>query len=426
MDISRLGTFQDCLRSPVHRWFKYPAGFSYRLVEMFIEELRLTQSHWILDPFMGSGTVNVVAKQRGVNSIGIEAHPFIHWVARVKCFWEFDMKRLHRKLSELLAYVSYPSSAELHQQDLTEFPELLHKCFSEPNLRKLKFIRETIGNFDLLPEERNFFLLALVATLRAATKAGAGWPYIAPSKYHAKQERDTIVVFSQTVNMFYQDLLTINAERCLPSPDCNLLLHDARQPYPLDEASVDLVITSPPYLNNYDYADRTRLELYFLGWAKSWHDITTQVRERLIISSTTQVRRAGFNEEPLNDELKNNAPIIYKELRTKITQLSHIRSKKGGKKSYDLMVASYFNDMLQAMKQVYRVLKTKAPFVLVLGDSAPYGVHIPTDIYLGEMALGLGFQQYAIQTLRGRGEKWRSNPQRHKMTLKEVLLTLWK
>jgi DNA modification methylase len=193
-----------------------------------------------------------------------------------------------------------------------------------------------------------------------------------------------------------------------------------------DEASVDLVITSPPYLNNYDYADRTRLELYFLGWAKSWHDITTQVRERLIISSTTQVRRAGFNEEPLNDELKNNAPIIYKELRTKITQLSHIRSKKGGKKSYDLMVASYFNDMLQAMKQVYRVLKTKAPFVLVLGDSAPYGVHIPTDIYLGEMALGLGFQQYAIQTLRGRGEKWRSNPQRHKMTLKEVLLTLWK
>jgi hypothetical protein len=250
MLISRLGTFQDSLRAPVHRWFKYPAGFSYRLVEMLIDEFRLTQSHWILDPFVGSGTVSIVAKQKGVNSVGIEAHPFIHWVARVKCFWEFDMKRLYRKLVELLAYVSCPSSTELHQQDLTEFPELLHKCFSDQNLRKLKFIRETIKSFDLLPEERDFSLLALVNTLRTATKAGAGWPYIAPSKYHAKKERDAVEVFSETVNMFYQDLLAVHNKWRPLQVACDLLLHDARQPYPLNEASVDLVITSPPYLNN--------------------------------------------------------------------------------------------------------------------------------------------------------------------------------
>jgi len=426
IDISRLGTFQDCLRAPVHRWFKYPAGFSHRLVEMFIEELRLTQSHWVLDPFVGSGTVNVIAKQKGVNSVGIEAHPFIHWVARVKCFWEFDMKRLNRKLAELLAYVSCPSSAELHQQDLTEFPKLLHKCFSEQNLQKLKFIRENIKHFDLLPEERDFFLLALVDTLRTATKAGAGWPYIAPSKYHEKQERDAIVVFSKTANMFYQDLVAIHNKWRPLQVAYDLLLHDARQPYPLNEASVDLVITSPPYLNNYDYADRTRLELYFLGWAKTWQDITRQIREKLITSSTTQVRRAEFNEEPLNDELKNIAPIVHKELQQKIAQLSHIRHSKSGKKSYDLMVADYFNDMLQVLKQVYRALKPNTLFVLVLGDSAPYGVHIPTDIYLGEMAVSLGFQSYTIQTLRRRGEKWHSNPQRHQVALKEVLLTLRK
>ena len=153
MDITRIGTFQDCLRAPVHRWFRYPAGFSYRLVEMLINEFRLRQSHWILDPFAGSGTVNVVAKQYGINSVGIEAHPFVHWVACVKCFWEFDMKRLHDKLVELLSYVRSPTPGDLRQQDLTEFPELLHKCFSEQNLRKLKFLRETIKGFDLLPKE---------------------------------------------------------------------------------------------------------------------------------------------------------------------------------------------------------------------------------------------------------------------------------
>ena len=426
MDITRIGTFQDCLRAPVHRWFRYPAGFSYRLVEMLINEFRLRQSHWILDPFVGSGTVSVVAKQKDVNSIGMEAHPFVHWVARVKCFWEFDIKRLHCKLGELLTYVSCPSSAELQQQDLTEFPELLHKCFSEQNLQKLKFIRESIKSFDLLPEERDLFLLALVDTLRTATKAGAGWPYIAPSKYHEKRERDAIVVFSETANMFYHDLVGIHNKWRPVQVTCDLLLHDARQPYPLNEASVDLVITSPPYLNNYDYADRTRLELYFLGWAKTWQDITTQVRERLITSSTTQVRRSEFNEEPLNDELKNIAPIVYKELQQKIAQLSHIRHSKSGKKSYDLMVADYFNDMLQVLKQIYRALKPNTLLVLVLGDSAPYGVHIPTDIYLGEMAVSLGFRRYTIQTLRKRGEKWRSNSQRHQVTLKEVLLVLSK
>jgi len=226
--------------------------------------------------------------------------------------------------------------------------------------------------------------------------------------------------------MFYQDLVAIHNKWRPLQVACDLLLHDARQPYPLNEASVDLVITSPPYLNNYDYADRTRLELYFLCWAKTWQDITRQIREKLITSSTTQVRRAEFNEEPLNDELKNIAPIVHKELQQKIAQLSHIRHSKSGKKSYDLMVADYFNDMLQVLKQVYRALKPNTLFVLVLGDSAPYGVHIPTDIYLGEMAVSLGFQSYTIQTLRRRGEKWHSNPQRHHVALKEVLLILRK
>jgi ubiquinone/menaquinone biosynthesis C-methylase UbiE len=88
------------------------------------------------------------------------------------------------------------------------------------------------------------------------------------------------------------------------------------------------------------------------------------------------------------------------------------------------MVAGYFNDMVAVLKQVYRVMKPGASFVLVLGDSAPYGVHIPTETYLGELALGLGFRRYTVRTLRRRGDKWRHNPQRHRAALKEALLTL--
>lgn len=426
LETAKLGTFQDCLKAPIHRWFKYPAGFSYRLVEALIDELGLNQSHWILDPFVGCGTVSVVAKMRGVNSVGIEAHPFVYWVAKVKCFWEFDLVQLRRKLAELLRAISLPTKSDLDAQDLSEFPELVRKCFSETNLRKLKFIRDTIMAFEFTPQERDLFLLALADTLRSASKAGAGWPYIAPSEYHAKQERDAITVFSETAQMFVQDLKEAQANRAKVNVACELLLHDAREPYPLNDESVDLVITSPPYLNNYDYADRTRLELYFFGWAKSWRDITENIRERLIAAATTQIRRTDFRDNPLNEAIRQIAPAVYDELRRKISQLAEIRRHKGGKKSYDLMVAGYFNDMVQVLKEVYRVLKRGAQFVMVLGDSAPYGVHIPTDIYLGEIGLGLGFRRYTIQTLRSRGDKWRDNPQRHKVPLHEVILTFWR
>ncbi len=82
----RIGTFQDSLRAPIHRWFKYPAGFSYKLVEVLIEEYRLDETHWILDPFVGCGTTAVTAKERGVNCVGIEAHPFVFQVAQTKIF----------------------------------------------------------------------------------------------------------------------------------------------------------------------------------------------------------------------------------------------------------------------------------------------------------------------------------------------------
>lgn len=74
----------------------------------------------------------------------------------------------------------------------------------------------------------------------------------------------------------------------------------------------------------------------------------------------------------------------------------------------------------------YRVLKPGACFVLILGDSAPYGVHVPTEEIIGEIGLGIGFRDYSILELRERGNKWKANPQRHHVPLRESILTLKK
>src|SRR5581483_9911707 len=150
------------------------------------------------------------------------------------------------------------------------------------------------------------------------------------------------------------------------------------------------------------------------------------VRDKLITAATTQIRRTDFEDNLLNQDLRDLEPKLYKELTDKIYQLSKERLHKGGKKSYDLMVVGYFNGLLQVLKQVYRVLKPYASFVMVLGDSAPYGVYIPTEEYLGRLAMSLGFRNYHVQNLRERGGKWKHNTQRHKVMLKEGLLLLQK
>ena len=60
---------------------------------------------------------------------------------------------------------------------------------------------------------------------------------------------------------------------------------DARNIETVQDDSIDLVITSPPYANNYDYADATRFELTFLGEIENWGDLHDNVRKDLIISS---------------------------------------------------------------------------------------------------------------------------------------------
>ena len=75
----------------------------------------------------------------------------------------------------------------------------------------------------------------------------------------------------------------------------------------LDRNSIDFAFTSPPYLNNYDYADRARLELYFLGWASSWDEISDKIRKKLIVSCSHQAVEMRLSEGLMpSDEMEED------------------------------------------------------------------------------------------------------------------------
>ena len=421
---SEYGSFRDSLRAPIHRWFTYPAGYSYKLVDAKIAQYSLTGGSTVADPFLGTGTTSIAAKMAGVNSVGIEAHSFVHWVAQTKMFLNHDLADLS---ASVRAAIERADELTGRSEWSDVWPPLVYKCFTEDNLMRLAALRQAISESDVEPHIRDFMKLALTSTLRVVTTAGAGWPYIAPSKYHAKKvERHAVVEFEARCDLMLSDLQQIQSIG-VPYSSHEVILGDARKFASYAEPeTIDLIVTSPPYLNNYDYADRTRLETYFWGYHESWADITREVRDHLVMAATTQVRMSSMSDVIQLPGIRKVDERLHAELIEITGRLREMRSVKSGRKTYDYMVAGYFEDMLQVLIGARDVLKPGGHFALVLGDSAPYGVHVPTEEIVGRLALAVGFASYDMERLRTRGGKWGHNPQRHKVPLKESILTIAK
>lgn len=424
------GTFKDSLRAPVHRWFTYPAGYSYKAVEFSFKAHGIKRGNCVYDPFMGTGTTNVVAKSVGINSFGVEAHPFVFTIAKTKLDFGLPLGKLNNYLQDIENHVSKRGenrNADHSSQLLRKMPALVKKCYAPKTLRDLILIREEIANLDAPARYIDFLNVGLTSVLRQIASVQTGWPYIAPNKCKVTSEaKDALKTFVKQIYLMAQDIQLMKHRTSDFVSKHRVYKADARDTshYFKDE-SADFVITSPPYLNNFDYADRTRLEMYFFGHAETWGDISKKVRTKLMTCATTQISRTD-SKYVLSEDLKTFCPDVYRFLYDSVQKLGVLRLQKGGKKSYDLMVSGYFNDIFRVLKDTARILKPNSHALFILGDSAPYGVHIQTDKLIAEIGLNVGFSEYSITQLRTRGGKWAKNPQRHKVGLREAIVTLVK
>ncbi|MCY4489856.1 MAG: DNA methyltransferase [Thaumarchaeota archaeon] len=410
------GSFKDSRKSPIHRWFMYPAGYSHKLVEAMIRRYNMDKNSLLVDPFLGSGTTTLAASHIGIKSIGVEAHPFVAWVAKTKCA-KWNVSRLESEYEKLTSEIRYDVG---NFTSTVKYPDLIYKCFSKKTLSTLEKIHNAVKvvNFG-----KDFFKLALVATLRNVSTAGTGWPYIAPSEHAKKTPKvDAVTAFDNQCRLMLNYVSQYDQKA-----DARVVLGDSRNisSY-MNGQEADLIITSPPYLNNYDYADRTRFETYFLGMYENWGEITKHVRDKLITAATTQVSVSKDMEKAKMPTVKDLSTTIHSDISRLISHMSDMRNIKPGKKRYDIMTGGYFEDLSKVMIEMYEIMPKNGHAIMVLGDSAPYGVHVPTDVLIGRIGKAIGFKQYKIKVLRERGGKWRSNPQRHHVELRETITTLTK
>lgn len=406
----RAPVFADNMRLPVHRWFRYSAGFSARWARAVIEEARLQQgARMVLDPFAGSGTTLLAAQEAGVRSIGAEPHPFVHRVAQAKLHWDLDPDTFLASAKNTLKEPSRTKSKAS--------PALLLKCYEPETLTALRAIQRALPR-QALPH-RELLWLALMAILRPTSHVGtAQWQYILPNKRKARvaAPRDA---FLDTCKQFASDIAQRRREISGGGThaESTVAPWDARDLSRLPAGSIDLVVTSPPYANNYDYADAARLEMTFEGDVRSWSDLAP-VRARLMRSCSQHV--AGFSiEETLQNDLLTP---IRPELAEVVRRLSEAKASHAGKKAYDAMISAYFFDMATVWRELRRVCSDGASVHFVIGDSAPYGVPVPVDRWLGELALASGFRTFQFTKLRDRNDKWKNR--KHRVPLHEGILSV--
>lgn len=398
--VGHSSNFLDNMRLPIHRWFRYSAGFSAEWVKWLLAQ-RKGQELRVIDPFVGSGTTCLACDEMGVPSHGIEAHPFVHRVALAKLSYAADSERFIAKADSAFKFVRNATA------QTAQYPEIIRKCYGEETLNYLDRFRQAVeAEQDGTPEARLLWM-TLVSSLRAVSAAGtAPWQYVLPGR------RKTVppapeVILHRSVQMIAADMRFM-ARRAKPL--AKLCADDARKCTTVSDSWATLVITSPPYANNYDYADATRLEMAFMGEIRGWGDLQQTVRQHLVRACSQHVPPNSVN---LGEILESPelAP-IRDEIVPVCCELSSVRLERGGKKTYNNMVACYFLDMAQVWKALRRVCASPSEVCIVIGDSAPYGIYVPVVEWLGRLARAAGFENWTFEKLRDRNNKWKNRKHR--------------
>jgi DNA modification methylase len=389
LGMRQLVTYVPNKTVPIHRWFSYKEGFSAALVDAFLREFGAQPGKSrVFDPFVGCGTTVIVAKQAGYGAWGIDILPVAIFVAGVKLrsAEDYDLLRLKAGIDRLLDNPYHEPSISA-PQDVRIIP----LAFSEDILNEILFFKE-----EILKEEdesvREFLLLGLLSILEKVSYTSKDGQFL-----RLKPERNIPPVrttLARQLRLMYRDLTTIGyqmrlfekpAKYVVPSSRTYVLLADARDFTSTIEDYADVIITSPPYLNRYDYSRIYSLELC-LAFVEDFAGLK-EVRYSLL--------RSHIESRPAPTD-KVNYPAL-------LEVLSNLAGKKLNNPRIPIMIKGYFEDMNLVLKELYRVCRPGAKIALVVGNVRFEGELIPVDLLLSELASDVGFSIDKVIITRYKG-----------------------
>lgn len=370
--------------SPRQRWYFYKEGFSSELVKMAIEQVGLCPDDLIIDPFNGSGTTTLTASVLGYRSIGIEVNPFTSFLSGAKLS-NIDPRLIDKYIPDILDGIHSGNKSDLINFSTFSkregrvkwlFNDSILFAFDGGWTKSLK-----IRNLEL----RRLIQLALLSSAMEncnAKKDGKGL------KYKLNWEKSD---FDKTkfVQSFEKEILKIK-EDLESNPITNratIINTDVRGFFKNTViGQFKLCITSPPYLNTFDYTDIYRPELFLGKFVKSPEDLY-----KLRMSTMRSHIQVSW-ELPIDNEFGIEYHNSMMHLRANLDKLMH--------RNIPIMIQAYFEDMSNLLMNLKKNAAVNAQIWIIIANSAYADREIPVDIIIGEIAENIGFKLKEIGVLR--------------------------
>ncbi len=402
----QLVSFQANKHLPFFRWFKFKEGFSSPLVKYLIDQGPHHRRDVLLDPFAGSGAALFSAKEKGLNVIGIELLPVGVYVIKNRLVsGRIDVAQFSSIVKEIRAvdFLQYEKEgpAKFNHLNITvgAFPGETEKSING----FLNYCEKRIDDRDI----KNLLLFAVFSNLESISFTRKDGQYLRWDDRAHKNGGKTgfnkgkVYFFKEALNKklaeMVFDISVMSRDNDVERG--NFTLHEDSVLFKLPELekeSVDLIVTSPPYCNRYDYTRTYALELAFLGvddeklkeLRQSLLTSTVENREKMNqLRDFYRKKRRGEGFDKMEAAFGSQAAL--KEI---VSVLEDYKTqKKLNNPNILRMVKNYFFEMCLVIFEMYRVLK-KDGIVYMVNDNVRYaGETIPVDLILSDFAESAGF-----------------------------------
>lgn len=379
----------------VHRWYPFVEGYSKEFIEEILKELPYTPQ-CAMEPFCGSGTTPVELQNHNIRCYSFEVSPFMFLLAKVKLERSYDestLKNYRNKVSEKLA----KPIADIRSVEAVPFGDrVVHKDglrkwnFHDSSLDGILDIRHAIRT--VVDDERykSLFSIALASIILQASNVFRNGKCLSYKKGWEKKiiKRDEVhnLFLNQLDTVILEDVRTLASQQTAVQNVDICYYGDVRQSIEIvPDNTLDLIITSPPYLNSRDYTDIYMLELRTLQLVNC-HDDLQRLRKSTI-RSHVQVKYS---------EVK---PIANPRLIKCLSDMTQSDTKSWNPDIFN-MICGYFEDMKQLFTAFSKKMRKGGIVYFNVANSAYFGVEVPVDYIISDIAEDCGFVVIEIRKAR--------------------------
>lgn len=316
----------------------------------------------VLDPMCGSGTVLAAATTRGHSARGFDVDPLAVLMSSVATH-AVDTEEVIAEAERVCA-LARESSVDTPRWNDPETQKFAEYWFAAPQRRQLNRLSRELDKVDDDAVRRALHVALSRTIITKAPKASlaADTSHSRPHRVVTESSYDVYRGFESSV----ASLKKLLDERSIVGP-VEVRRGDARA-LDLPDSSVDLVITSPPYLNAIDYLRGHKMSLIWFG-----HTIP-------------ELRKIRSNSIGAERALDGNA------LKQVEDMVQYIKDSVDAPEQLPMAtITRYAHDLALFSHELNRVCKTGSEVVTVIGNSTLRGNYIQNDVLVRKAYEHSGF-----------------------------------